>query len=237
MPELSSVVLRCVAHSSHGLPCEPPTGWRCEASAVPGCPVALCVKHLAGVFEFVAHARDAHFVRSVTLSDEGLARAATASYPGVVYYVRVGFLVKIGHTRDLTTRLKSYPPDAKLLGVEPGDTRLEAERHAQFAGLLSHRREWFSQGPELLAHIATLPNMQGAQAHDAASLGSSRGLLSMADASRVLGVPVDTIKRWRREGRITTTKSRGRVWVDPTEVGELVAVRPRRGKLPQGASR
>jgi hypothetical protein len=75
---------------------------------------------------------------------------------GIVYYLMVGSLVKIGTTRNLTARLFGYPPDAELLATEQGGAERERQRHEQFAHLRAARAEWFRPEPELLAHCATL---------------------------------------------------------------------------------
>lgn len=50
----------------------------------------------------------------------------------VVYYARVGSLIKIGTTSDLRTRIMTYPPRTLLLAQEPGGEQLEAQRLDQF---------------------------------------------------------------------------------------------------------
>lgn len=74
----------------------------------------------------------------------------------VVYYVGVDGLVKIGFTNYLPQRLEAWPPTTKILATEPGDFRLERQRHQEFAEYLIER-EWFTYGPRLHAHIAALP--------------------------------------------------------------------------------
>lgn len=75
----------------------------------------------------------------------------------VVYYLRIGHLIKIGQTVDLASRLRAYPPTAVLLATEIGDwDTLEAQRLAQFAATHAHRREWFRPSAELLEHINSL---------------------------------------------------------------------------------
>jgi hypothetical protein len=68
-----------------------------------------------------------------------------------VYYVRVGDRIKIGFSAHLDARLRSLPVE-EVLGWESGDRGLEAHRHRQFA---VHRtaREWFTDCPEIRAHI------------------------------------------------------------------------------------
>lgn len=74
--------------------------------------------------------------------------------PGVVYYLQVGELIKIGWTADLSQRLKSYPPDAILLATHPGTLDTEKSMHQKFAHLLSGRREWFKDDKVVRDHIA-----------------------------------------------------------------------------------
>jgi len=134
-----------------------PAGSRCRKAPIASCPVPLCVVHLAHVVEFVNQNVSA-FMGSVELRSATLAlqEVARASCPGVVYYLRVGDLIKIGHTRRIDQRLKAYPPDAVLLATEPGTEELETQRHDQFAEFLGARCEWFRPGLALLAHIEAL---------------------------------------------------------------------------------
>lgn len=81
---------------------------------------------------------------------------AAPARPSVVYYIRVGSLVKIGVTTGLTHRIKAYPPDATLLATEAGDRAVERQRHEQFAESLAHGREWFFPSAALIAHINLL---------------------------------------------------------------------------------
>lgn len=73
---------------------------------------------------------------------------------GWVYYVRVGELIKVGHSKVVSDRLKAYPPDAELLAVEPGSRALEGERHSRFGAFLRHGREWFEDNAEVRSWIA-----------------------------------------------------------------------------------
>ena len=79
--------------------------------------------------------------------------APTGRSTAVVYYLRVGELIKIGTTNNLDQRLKAYPPDREVLALERGGTGLEALRLRQFRHLLAGRREWFTPADDLLAHI------------------------------------------------------------------------------------
>jgi hypothetical protein len=59
----------------------------------------------------------------------------------VVYYMRLGDMVKIGWTTNLATRKAKINPQ-EILATEPGDATVERERHKQFADLRVHG-EWF----------------------------------------------------------------------------------------------
>lgn len=67
-----------------------------------------------------------------------------------------GLLLKIGHTRNVMTRLANLrtgaPADLIIHALEPGSAQLEAQRQAQFG---SDRRqgEWFACSPQLTQHI------------------------------------------------------------------------------------
>lgn len=77
--------------------------------------------------------------------------------PTIVYYLRVGSLIKIGQSVDLASRLRAYPPGSALLATEVGERdELEAERLAQFDADRAHRREWFHPSAALVGHINSL---------------------------------------------------------------------------------
>lgn len=75
---------------------------------------------------------------------------------GVVYFLQIGDLVKIGKSLVLEQRLASYSyPDRKLLATEPGYTERERQLHRLFAKA-HHSGEWFRPTRDLLAYIAEL---------------------------------------------------------------------------------
>jgi hypothetical protein len=81
-------------------------------------------------------------------------RYASVPEQGLVYFVRLGSLVKIGFTTDLDRRMKAVPHE-EILATTPGTMQDERGYHAAFA----HLRvvgEWFTPGPDLMDHIATL---------------------------------------------------------------------------------
>jgi hypothetical protein len=77
----------------------------------------------------------------------------------VVYYLRRGNGdIKVGHSTNLTDRVRRLRFDhgpLGLLATEPGTGRLERQRHADFAGL-RQEGEWFRPGHSLLRHIEML---------------------------------------------------------------------------------
>lgn len=69
----------------------------------------------------------------------------------VVYYMRIGNRVKIGWSRNLTSRLSAINPE-ELMATEPGSRNLERVRHREFGELRTHG-EWFRLEGPLEAHI------------------------------------------------------------------------------------
>lgn len=80
---------------------------------------------------------------------------------GFVYYMRIGDRLKIGYSVDVRRRMRAYPPESKLLAVEPGDRDLERSRHQQFRASLTHGREWFTPTADLIEHIETVVSDHG----------------------------------------------------------------------------
>jgi hypothetical protein len=130
-------------------------GRDCNRPVVHDAPLPLCARHLQEAFLFVSDCIDAF-----RLAD-GRPDLVFSQMPpkedrsSVIYYVRIGYHIKIGTTVDLTTRMNSLMPD-HFLATEPGDRDLERRRHDQFRHLLAKGREYFNPGPDLLAHIASL---------------------------------------------------------------------------------
>lgn len=84
-----------------------------------------------------------------------------ATNAGWVYYIRVGNNIKIGYAGDVRKRMLGYPPDSTLLAVEPGDKKLERERHKEFAHSLQFGREWFRESYPIKKHIAEIRDKHG----------------------------------------------------------------------------
>lgn len=80
---------------------------------------------------------------------------------GIVYYIRMNGLVKIGFTTDLSKRSRAYPPGSELLATEPAGRYTERDRHQQFSRWLARGREWFEESDLLREHIAELVSRYG----------------------------------------------------------------------------
>lgn len=163
------------------------SGKFCDHPSLPDAPFPICLNHASLLMGYL----EARIQATVDTPDL-LSRLVSYQFDAVqergqrqravrgavVYYLAVGDLIKIGMTRDLAARLKSYPPDAKLLAVEPGDEQVERNRHVRFAGFLSDRREWFRPGEALMAHIVSLGTPSSVQPADGPRLRKGRARLA-----------------------------------------------------------
>lgn len=77
-------------------------------------------------------------------------------FPGVVYYIRTGGRIKIGHSTRLAQRLAQYPPDTEVLYLLAGDKQMERAEHRRFNAYLADGREWFQDRPEVTGLIAAM---------------------------------------------------------------------------------
>jgi len=106
-----------------------------------------CIK--AGVKEF--ESMEAMGERVATYRALRSERRAAVGHAPVVYYMRIGNLVKIGTSRSIGARFAALNAEG-IMAVEPGTADLEAERHALFADLHSHL-EYFHLADPLAVHI------------------------------------------------------------------------------------
>lgn len=77
----------------------------------------------------------------------------------VVYYLRYRDRVKIGTSATPRRRLAAIMHD-ELLAFEPGDRRVEQQRHREFA-TLREGGEWFTLTTPLTTHIAEVADRWG----------------------------------------------------------------------------
>lgn len=80
---------------------------------------------------------------------------------GLIYYIRIGWNIKIGWTSNLERRMKDYPPDTLILAVHPGTEQDERRIHKKFAHLITDGREWFPAAPQILEHIESVKREHG----------------------------------------------------------------------------
>jgi hypothetical protein len=85
-----------------------------------------------------------------------------------IYFIRSGNdgPIKIGRARDVARRVRTLQTASAaplvLLGVIPGDGKVERRLHRRFAANRI-RGEWFRATPELLAHIDALTRPPAAE--------------------------------------------------------------------------
>lgn len=162
MRDSTSISTRCTIQRRNGE--------FCDAPAMEDLPYSVCGPHALRLLRHMIAIVDAEFdglpgVRRLQAALDSTRDAVARDEPfrvGVVYYLLVGGLLKIGWTGSLNERMRGYPPDAQLLATEPGSKETERERHQQFRKYLSARREWFTPGPELRAYIEALPTYTAA---------------------------------------------------------------------------
>lgn len=76
--------------------------------------------------------RDARLAKAKTVARVNRSETAELGY---VYYIRINQHIKIGYAKDVTKRMRLYPPGSELLAVEPGTMRDEKDRHARSSSL------------------------------------------------------------------------------------------------------
>lgn len=80
----------------------------------------------------------------------------TKQAPGIIYYLQIEDRVKIGFTSDFETRLRAYPPMAKLLATHPGTRETEKLMHRKFSDHLADRKEWFRNHEDIQLHLTNV---------------------------------------------------------------------------------
>lgn len=138
------------------------TGDFCDAISIEGMPFPICgnhavqlYRHLKDIVEAALATPEARLMwEAQSVKAEKAERSVRETRQAwVVYYARIGDLIKIGTTANLVQRMGNYPPNAELLATEPGGYDVETLRLSQFRHLLAHGKEWFAAAADLLAHI------------------------------------------------------------------------------------
>lgn len=74
------------------------------------------------------------------------ARGGKGDHEGLMYFVRINNLVKVGWTQNLPRRLKEYGAGAVLLVHYPATSEEETELHRSLRPALAKGREWYHDG-------------------------------------------------------------------------------------------
>lgn len=119
----------------------------------------MCFQHSAVVVQMMLPAlvREGRFVEAIADLREELEKrrkreeaeeqaAFMAREDGDIYFVRIGDLIKVGWTRDLWSRLKSYGASAELLVSYPATRQDETNLHRQLTPARAKGREWYEDG-------------------------------------------------------------------------------------------
>lgn len=116
----------------------------------------MCMKHYANNSEFIEAIADVNERLAARLEGEREQekREFAARQDGEIYFVRLGELVKVGWTRDLWSRLKSYGASAQLLVSYPATRDDETTLHRQLRPALAKGREWYHDGDVINHFIA-----------------------------------------------------------------------------------
>lgn len=129
-----------------------------------GIDVPLCRTHIGLVLAAADRAETEKRQQREALEakiEAGVRLSEHETAPGWIYYIRTDDTIKIGYAANVSRRMRSYPPTAELMAVEPGTRKLEAARHDHFHAYLAHGREWFRDVTEIREWIDTLVTEYG----------------------------------------------------------------------------
>lgn len=108
----------------------------------------MCITYYADKPEFAERVADVN--ERIAAREQREADAEKHAFmqrqDGMLYFIRLGDLVKVGWTRDLRSRLKSYGASASLLVAYPGTRDDETTLHRQLRPALAKGREWYHDG-------------------------------------------------------------------------------------------
>jgi hypothetical protein len=119
----------------------------------------ICFKHMAVVWNQAVrgYTKNPKFIEAIADVNTGVQDRLVREYDaereahlartdGDIYFIRLGELVKVGWTRDLAQRLKSYGASAQLLVSYPATRDDETNLHRQLRPALAKGREWYEDG-------------------------------------------------------------------------------------------
>lgn len=138
----------------------------------------LCYRHLAAVslmafdrddpllISAVADVIERRESRAVT-QKQAAKKAWLKKTDGHIYYIRLNGLIKVGWSRDIGDRIRSYGPSAEVLAVYEGTRDDETCLHRQLKPVRARGHEWYEDGPVLADFIAKAIAEHGAPPVDA----------------------------------------------------------------------
>lgn len=132
----------------------------CQMDGLEGAPLGICGSHLRELYVYAQDTvndgwREAVDAYLSTLVPEPSPRGRREPLgPGVVYFVRIGDVVKIGFTTNSQRRMSNLMPD-EVLHMQPGTMQDEKRLHVAFRHLRV-RGERFRPDPELMDFIRGL---------------------------------------------------------------------------------
>lgn len=121
--------------------------------------VYMCQEHALQVWATVQEMIDPDTLRQIAYNrvtpheeryPESYQPVPISECVGVVYFVRVGDLIKVGFSSDLGRRMKAYPPDAELLAYYSASFAEEQRWHKLLTVHRARRREWYHPTPEVM---------------------------------------------------------------------------------------
>lgn len=131
----------------------------------PSLELPICHPHAAVVWRQMVsnYVDDPKFIEAIADVNERVAeremvdaderkRHRKAMKHGDIYFIRLNDLVKVGWTRDLWGRVKSYGASAQLLVAYPGTRDDETNLHRQLRPALAKGREWYEDG-SIIGHF------------------------------------------------------------------------------------
>lgn len=107
-----------------------------------------------GFIGAVADVRDALDARDAAEHEREKADHLANTTNGDIYFIRLNGLVKVGWTRNIWQRLKSYGASAELLVNYPASRDDETNLHRQLRPALAKGREWYEDGPIIADFIS-----------------------------------------------------------------------------------
>lgn len=122
----------------------------------------LCVDHTIVAYNHgnidqdnpvITAAHDRHIERRRAAADE-TKKQKLANTNGHIYVVRLNGLIKVGWSRDVHERLRSYGPDVEIIAAYQGTRDDETLLHRQLRPALAKGREWYEDGKILQDFIA-----------------------------------------------------------------------------------